>query len=290
MDRSRRPDPGWPRRIVTKHPDNPVLTFIPIPGGSNAQEEGIFSAVALSDAGQVTLCCSGLTMTDGPNVRSDIYRTASDDGVTFAPAAKVLDAEASELWGNEGRDNEICPAGLFKHDGMWNLYYLTKNRKRAVWDRLTGKNDGIWDYGMVSGPGSERLDGSRQVLLQEESMLGGEYRQLSAIQVGAGQLRPVLGQLRPGGDEDQSRGAHGERRSSGRAGRSSGRLYVPRRALRDRVPRRGRGQVAHVRSGRPRQDRADPGQDSARSLCAAVTESGEGAVAGGDGYAAGWGA
>lgn len=196
-DRERPPgDDGGPRHRAlglatsrdgirfTKHSGNPVLTFIPTPGGSNAQEEGIFSAVALNDAGQVTLYFSGLTMTDGRNVRSDIYRTASEDGVAFAPAAKVLDAEAPDLWGNEGRDNEICPAGLFKHDRMWNLYYITKNRDPGLWDRLAGKNEGTWDYGMVSGPGRDRLDGSRPVLLQDESMLGGEYRQLSAIQVG----------------------------------------------------------------------------------------------------------
>jgi hypothetical protein len=168
----------------TKHPGNPVITFIPTPGGSNAQEEGVFSATALYDTVQVTLYFGGMTMVDGESVRIDVYQTTSGDGFAFAPPRKVLDGKASTVWGNEDNNDEVFPAGLFQHDATWNLYYLTKNRAPDLWDYLTGKNADTWDYGMVSGPRSDRLDGSRQVLLQNESMLGGEYRQLSAIKVG----------------------------------------------------------------------------------------------------------
>jgi len=157
----------------TRHDGNPIVTHIATPDGSNAQEEGVFSAAALGAAGRITLYFAGLTMTDGTRVRSDIYQTTSGDGFRFSPPTKVLDATASGLWGNGGPNDEICPAGLFRHDGTWNLYYLTKNREQ-----------GDWDYGIASGSRSDRLDSSRQFVLQDDSLLGGGYRQLSPIKLG----------------------------------------------------------------------------------------------------------
>jgi hypothetical protein len=169
----------------TKHEGNPVISFLPTPHGINEQEEGVFSAAAVNDAGKVMLYFGGMTMVSGTGVRIDVYHTASEDGVTFAPEKKVLDTDARDLWGNEGRNDEILPAGLLKRNGAWNLYYLTKNRRPGLLARLiTNGRDGTWDYGLVAGSESDQLDASRRVLLQEESALGGEYRQLSPVRIG----------------------------------------------------------------------------------------------------------
>jgi hypothetical protein len=169
----------------TKYEGNPVISFLPTPNGINEQEEGVFSAAAVTDSGKITLYFGGMTMVSGTAVRIDVYHTASEDGLTFAPEKKVLDAGARDLWGNEGRDKEILPAGLLERNGEWNLYYLTKNRREGLLSRLIKDGrDGTWDYGLVAGSESDQLDASRRVLLQEESTLGGEYRQLSPVRIG----------------------------------------------------------------------------------------------------------
>jgi hypothetical protein len=157
----------------TKYDGNPVVTFRPNPQGINAQEEGVFSAAGTAHDGGVNLFFGGMTMSGGRSVRIDVYHVDSAEGLAFGPPVRVLDAKAPQIWGNEGGDNEIFPAGLFRHRNEWNLYYLTKNR-----------NEGTWDYGIVSGSRIEDLGNSRRMLLQSESTLGGEYRHLSPNRIG----------------------------------------------------------------------------------------------------------
>ncbi len=115
-------------RDYTKYTGNPSVTFYPQPDHQNAWEEGIqVPQLALHNGEDITLYFAGMTAVGQLTVREDIYEVTSTDGKAFTEPERVLDATDSDVWGNNGKNDEIFPLAAYEHNGTWHMFYQTKN-------------------------------------------------------------------------------------------------------------------------------------------------------------------
>lgn len=174
----------------TEHASNPLATFLPLGVGSGdiLTAEGYFyHAVTILPTGQFICAFGGATATDPGDVKIDMFRQTSNDGISWSPnnaAGKALIAAWNQSgWvhnaGNSGY-NEICPVGLW--------YDVANSTLHMIYIQKTVAAE--WSLDHVSGTDIANLLGANSAaflaLASNPVEANGQYRGGAIVDRGGG--------------------------------------------------------------------------------------------------------
>jgi hypothetical protein len=109
-----------------KHPDNPVLTWLP----NDGPEEGAAAGTAtLDEQGRVVLFYGANTDSGPMTVNADVRVARSADGVRFEELGIVLDHGSPDVWAS---GDELYPLAVLRDGARWVVYYVPSGPHRGV--------------------------------------------------------------------------------------------------------------------------------------------------------------
>jgi hypothetical protein len=176
----------------TEHPSNPLATFLPrgVASGDILTAEGyFFHAILILPTGQFICAFGGQTATSSSDVKIDMFRQTSNDGITWSPnnaaGSALIAAWNTSGWAhyfNSSTYNEVCPGGLW--------YDVANSTLHMLYNAKTESGPKEWEIYHVFGSDIASFAGANSAKIFQRSQnpveVGGEFRGSAIIDRGGG--------------------------------------------------------------------------------------------------------